>query len=69
MIVCAAVGYWAMRRYLFLLMRAETIANQATCAACGEYGRFKVVSDDRSRQQTEVCCRKCAHHWVIDCCS
>lgn len=66
MVACAAIGYWALRRYLFLLMRAEAIANQATCASCGEYGRFEVVTDDNSRHLTEVCCRKCAHHWVID---
>jgi hypothetical protein len=66
LIACAAIGYWALRRYLYLLMRAETIANQATCASCGEYGRFDVVTDDRSRHLTEVCCRKCAHRWVID---
>ena len=64
-LICAAVGFWALRRYLFLLMRAEEIANQANCAACGEYGRFNVVSDNRSLSETEVCCRKCAHKWVI----
>ncbi len=66
MMVCAAVAYWALRRYLFLLMRAESIANQASCAACGEYGRFKVVADDPRGHQTEVCCRKCANRWLID---
>lgn len=62
---CAVVGLWALRRYLFLLMRAEEIANQANCAACGEYGRFDVVTDARSHDTTEVCCRKCGHQWVI----
>jgi hypothetical protein len=64
-IVCAGVGLWALRRYLFLLMRAEEIANQASCVACGEYGRFNVVAENRSHDETEVCCRKCAHKWVI----
>jgi len=64
-IICAAVGLWALRRYLFLLMRAEEIANQATCVACGEYGRFDVVAQNRLRDETEVCCRKCAHKWLI----
>src|SRR3712207_1388011 len=31
-VVCAAVGLWALRRYLFLLMRAEEVANQANCS-------------------------------------
>lgn len=63
--VCALVGLWALRRYLFLLMRAEEVANQANCSACGEYGRFTVVRDDRTGKETEVCCRKCTHQWVI----
>jgi len=62
--VCAAIGLWALRRYLFLLMRAEYVANQANCSACGEYGRFEVVTD--YNDETQVCCRKCAHKWVIN---
>ncbi len=65
-IVCAVIGLWALRRYLFLLMRAEEVANQANCGACGEYGRFTVVHDNRAGNETEVCCRKCAHRWVIN---
>lgn len=65
-LVCAGIGLWALRRYLFLLMRAEEIANQANCAACGEYGRFTVVGEDRDLTQTEVCCRKCTHKWFIN---
>ena len=33
-IVCAVIGLWALRRYLFLLMHAEEVANQATCPTC-----------------------------------
>lgn len=65
-LVCAGIGLWALRRYLFLLMRAEEAANQASCAACGEYGRFTVIAEDRQRQQTRVCCSKCAHQWLIN---
>src|SRR5688500_7826390 len=60
-VVCAVVGAWALRRYLFLLMRAEDVANQATCSACGEYGRFTIVSENKSHAETEVRCRKCSH--------
>ena len=63
--VCAVIGLWALRRYLFLLMRAEDFANQANCEDCGEYGRFTVVEDDEQRLQTRVCCMKCSHKWVI----
>lgn len=64
-VVCAVVGVWALRRYLFLLMRAEEVANQANCSACGEYGRFTVVDENRSRAEIGVRCRKCSHRWTI----
>ena len=65
-VVCAGIGLWALRRYLFLMMRAEVVANQANCPDCGEYGRFGVVGRNPSQAETEVCCRKCAHRWVIN---
>jgi hypothetical protein len=64
-VLCAAIALWALRRYLFLLTRAEDVANQANCADCGEYGRFVVVADRRASHETEVRCRKCEHQWVI----
>ena len=63
--VCAGIGIWAMRRYLFLLMRAEEAANQASCPACGDYGRFQVVHGRSHEQQFDVQCRKCTHGWTI----
>jgi hypothetical protein len=63
-IACAAIGLWALRRYLFLLTRAEEIANQANCQGCGEYGRFKVVGSPAA-SEAEVRCHKCAHCWTI----
>jgi Zn ribbon nucleic-acid-binding protein len=63
-IVSALIGLWALRRYLFLLMRAEYVANQANCPACSEYGRFEVIADNQD--QTRVRCRKCAHEWIIN---
>lgn len=64
-IMCAAIALWSLRRYLYLLMHAEAIANQANCPQCTEYGRFTVVQDDRRTGETEVCCRKCSHAWRI----
>ncbi len=61
----AVIGLWAVRRYLFLLMRAEYVANQATCGECKAYGRFEVVAEEKAAAQTEVRCRRCAHRWVI----
>ena len=63
-VLSGVICYWAMRRYLYLLMRAEEVANQANCADCGEYGRFTVVSEAHDGE-TGVSCSKCAHKWTI----
>ncbi len=79
---CAVVGAWALRRYLFLLMRAESIANQANCPACGTYGRLRVIDDTRGSNTTlntaatsgthaddegiTVSCRRCQASWRIE---
>jgi hypothetical protein len=65
-IVSAGIGLWALRRYLFLIMRAEVVANQANCPDCGEYGRFSVVGRNPSEGETDVCCRKCTRRWSIN---
>ena len=64
-LVSAAIGLWALRRYLFLLTRAEDAANQASCERCGEYGRFEVMRS-ASRFQADVCCKRCDNRWSID---
>ena len=72
LLLCTAVGVWAVRRYLFFLMRAEHIANQATCPACSVHGRLGVESDSRpdaaggAVSAMDVCCRKCQHRWRIE---
>ncbi len=60
-----AVGLWALRRYLYLLMHAEEVANQANCPQCAAYGRFDVMNDDTRNGHTGVRCRQCAHEWTI----
>jgi hypothetical protein len=64
-VLCGGVALWALRRFLFLNLRAEGVANQASCGDCGEYGRFSVVGDDRNPDETQVCCKKCSHQWTI----
>jgi predicted Zn finger-like uncharacterized protein len=64
-VICAAIGAWALRRYVFLLMRAERTANQASCPECGEYGRFRVVGQRPRSEEIDVRCEKCSHDWVI----
>ncbi|HEY0825327.1 MAG TPA: hypothetical protein VGD76_16180 [Ramlibacter sp.] len=64
-VVCAAIGAWALRRYVFLLMRAEQAANQASCPDCGDYGRFHVVGHRPRLQEIDLRCRKCSRDWIF----
>lgn len=69
--VSAAIGAWAVRRYLFHLNRAEFIAHQASCPACKTYGRFTVESTEGPEEAGVpaalcVCCRRCQARWRIE---
>jgi hypothetical protein len=78
-VVCSSAGLWALRRYLFLLLRAEAIAHQADCPSCKAYGRLEVVSAGGASvsaasgsegpvggtQSVTVRCRACATVWQI----
>ena len=64
-IISGGVGLWALRRYLYLLLHAETVADQAICPKCAEYGRLDVVEEDRRSQQVRVKCRKCGQPWTL----
>ena len=67
MLVAAVVGAWSLRRFLFMLSRAEFIANQAVCAQCKTYARWDITHDEvlAESQRMTVCCRKCGHRWHI----
>ena len=66
-VLFVAVGLWSLRRYLYLLMHAEQVANQAVCAQCKTYGRLKLVDGSpRAAESVRVCCRKCDHEWIIE---
>lgn len=75
LLTAAAIGAWAVRRYLFYLMRAELIAHQASCGQCAAYGRWRVerhepaaadeASVDGAPMAMRVCCVKCGHRWRI----
>lgn len=67
-IVSALLGLWALRRYLYLLMHAESVANQATCGQCGVYGALEPHAESHSlrhRAESQVRCRRCGHRWTI----
>ncbi len=67
-LACGAIGVWALRRYLYLLMHAEHAAHQADCPQCGVYARFTLVEGTVASPGASVivCCRECAHQWSID---
>lgn len=64
---CGAVAVWAMRRYLFLLMHAESLANQANCPHCQAYGRFQLgeSTGPRGEPDVPVRCTRCGHRWTL----
>jgi hypothetical protein len=70
-VVAAAIGVWAVRRYLFHLMRAELIANQAACPQCKAYARWRIEQRVHGADEGEtgasmtVRCRACEHGWTI----
>ncbi|MCZ8252534.1 MAG: hypothetical protein O9318_08705 [Hylemonella sp.] len=65
-IASGAIGLWSLRRYLYLLMHAEEVANQANCPACGTYARFEVMAEDRRSGEIVVRCRACRQEWTIE---
>jgi predicted Zn finger-like uncharacterized protein len=64
-LMCTATGLWALRRYLYLLSHAESVANQADCPQCGTYGRMDLLQSDAAGDEVQVRCRKCGHAWHI----
>ena len=65
-LLCVAIGIWSMRRYLYLLMHAEAVANQAVCPQCQTYGRLAVQREDAPALRLSVRCKQCGHEWPID---
>jgi hypothetical protein len=66
-VLFATVGQWSLRRFFFLLMHAESVANQAVCSACQTYGRLTLAQGSGGRAESLlVCCKKCAHEWAIN---
>ena len=64
-VVCAAITLWALRRYLYLLMHAEELANQANCPQCQRYGLLKVADQQAHPARLRVCCKRCSAEWDL----
>lgn len=63
--VAGVLGVWALRRYLFHLLRAERLAHQAACPRCRAYARWAVEGGEA--EALDVRCRDCGERWRIDC--
>lgn len=66
LLVCFVVAIWSLRRYFFLMLRAEGIAGQAVCPGCRTYGRLRVLEPARRGAQVSVCCKRCENRWQIE---
>jgi hypothetical protein len=69
-LVSAAIALWSMRRYLYLLMHAEEMANQANCPQCQAYGLLQ-LQDPQDRRHPDgplvpVCCKRCGFRWNLE---
>ena len=71
-----ALCLMALRRYNYLLARAECLAQQSTCSRCNTYGVLQVIEVPRGRRGDadagpyepgwiRVRCKKCAHEWKM----
>ncbi|GAP38738.1 hypothetical protein ABXN37_26950 [Piscinibacter sakaiensis] len=65
-LVCAAVGLWSIRRYLYLLMHAESLANQAVCRRCDAYARFDIEQVGGNGRWLRLRCRQCGNGWTME---
>ncbi|HEX5738935.1 MAG TPA: hypothetical protein VFY22_10520 [Hydrogenophaga sp.] len=71
-LVCAAIAFWAMRRYFYLLMHAEEMANQANCGQCKAYGLLKLQEGlgqggwPQAQRLVPVCCKRCGFQWNLE---
>jgi hypothetical protein len=63
----ALIGFWALRRYLYLLKHAEFVADQAVCRACHTYARWEILEEvaQPAQDRLRVRCKRCSHVWLI----
>ncbi len=58
-ISAAGIGIYSLKRYHQILLEAEQLGEHATCASCGAYALFRLVSPSQVR------CRKCNNEWCL----
>jgi hypothetical protein len=57
-------AWYALSRYLHMVLRAQALAQRSTCPKCGTYGRYRLVG--ATPRAMIVCCRECGREWRID---
>lgn len=68
---CGAVAFFAGRRFITLLARAETYAGGATCPGCGAWGKLRALGvapepeSAHGPRWVNACCKRCGAHWRI----
>lgn len=70
-VVATLTGAAALRRYIQMLTRAESLAEQCVCPGCASYGVVRVldagrVDDDDQPQWIRVSCKKCNTEWRLE---
>ena len=68
-LICASVTLWSLRRYLYLLMHAEEMANQANCGQCKAYGLLLLDparNAESAARLVPVCCKRCGFKWNME---
>jgi len=63
---------WSFRRYLKMLVAAQTAASHSVCNECQAYGRLEVLRvgaeppEPEAEPWVKVRCRACGHEWLMD---
>ncbi|HEX5092859.1 MAG TPA: hypothetical protein VFV84_09260 [Burkholderiales bacterium] len=57
------VAWYALARYLTMLMRALHVAERSTCPRCGTHGKYRLVG--ATPRSMAVRCRQCDSEWSI----
>jgi hypothetical protein len=58
------IAWYALARYLSMLLRAQRVAERSSCPGCGAHGKYRLVS--ATTRAMTVHCRKCDREWAID---
>ena len=77
LILGAVLCFESLRRYGFLLARAECFGEQSSCAKCKTYGVLQVMGAGAGNARpsplappdnswVRVRCKRCGHEWRID---